>query len=139
MEIAHPSATILFIDGHKQDREYWAQRLHISSPDYVVLEADTGASGLAICRSQRIDCVVTELDLPDLSGFQVLLDLVPRVQFPEIAVIILSRINLQSLAELARKNGALAYLVKSSVSGDDLDMTIRKALAKVGSRKEPSS
>jgi DNA-binding NarL/FixJ family response regulator len=74
-----------------------------------------------------------------MSGFKVLLDLVPRVQFPEIAVIMLSRLNLQSLAELARKNGALAYLVKSSVSGDDLDMTIRKALAKVGSRKEPSS
>jgi CheY-like chemotaxis protein len=95
MEIAHPATTVLLIDGHKQDREYWAQRLNISSPDYVVLEADTGASGLAICKSQRVDCVVVELDLPDMSGFKVLLDLVPRFRYPEIAVIILSRLRLR--------------------------------------------
>jgi DNA-binding NarL/FixJ family response regulator len=137
MEIAHPATTVLLIDGHKQNREYWAQRLNISSPDYVVLEADTGASGLAICKSQRVDCVVVELDLPDMSGFKVLLTLVEDRLRPEKAVIILSRLNLQTLAELALKNGALAYLVKSRISGDDLDTAIHKALATVGpTRKE---
>jgi len=124
--------TVLVIDSDKRDREYWTQRLHISSPDYVVLEADTGASGLAICHSQRVDCVVEELDLSDMSGFKVLLDLVPRFRDPDIAVIILSHLNLQALAELAMKNGAQAYLRKSHVSGDDLHMTIRKAIAAVG-------
>jgi|SRR5215467_10103718 len=132
MAIVPPSTTILFIDGHDHDRQYWIKRLTISSPDWVILEAETGAAGLSVCRSQHVDCVVTELDLPDMSGFEVLLELVPRALYPKIAVIILSRLNLQTLAELAIKNGAQAYLVKSHVSGDDLEKVIHQALATVG-------
>jgi len=134
-----PPITVLLIDSHKADREYWAQRLHISSPHYVVLEADTGASGLAICKSQRVDCVIVELDLSDMSGFKVLLNLVPRGPSQDIAVIILSHLNLQALADLAINNGALAYLIKSRVSGDDLNMSIRKAIDAVGADKRRHS
>jgi len=130
-----PPTTVLLIDSHKEDRQYWKQRLDISSPDFVVLEADTGASGLAICHSQKIDCVIAELDLSDMSGFQVLVDLVPRARYPEKAVIILSRLNLPALAELAKSNGALAYLIKSNLSGDALDRIIRKGIAAVSPTK----
>ena len=131
------STTILFIDGHDHDRQYWVKRLTISSPDWVILEAGTGAAGLSICQSQHIDCVVTELALSDMSGFKVLIDLVPRILHPRIAVIILSRLNFQTLAELALLNGAQTYLVKSRISGDELDRAIRKALATVApTRKE---
>jgi DNA-binding NarL/FixJ family response regulator len=131
------SATILLIDPHKEDRQYWAQRLSIASPDCVVLEADTGAGGLAICRSQRVDCVLVELTLPDMSGFQVLVDLVPRVRYPEIAVIVLTRLALYPMGDLALKNGAQAYLVKSHISGDVLNKAVHDAIAKVP-RKEYS-
>jgi CheY-like chemotaxis protein len=124
--------TVLLIDAHKDDRQYWAQRLLI----YVVLEAETGTAGLAICRSQRVDCVVLELTLPDMSGFQALTQLVPCAHYPEPAVIFLSRTTLQPMADLAMKNGAQAYLIKSHISGDDLDRAIRKALAPVGSSHE---
>lgn len=126
-----PSATILFIDGYDHDREYWVRRINISSPEYLVLEADSGAAGLSVCQSQRIDCVVAELRLPDMSGFQVLVELVPYARYPEIAVIMLSRLSFPQLAELAIKNGAQTYLVKSHISGDDLDRAIHKALVTV--------
>src|SRR6476620_660233 len=88
---------------------------------------DTGAAGLSICKSRRIDCVVSELDLPDMSGFQVLVELVPRVTHPEVAVIILTRIDVTTFSKHALKNGAQAYLVKSPTSCDDLDKVIPKA------------
>jgi len=132
-----PSTTILFIDNDEDVRQRHVRHLTISSPDYVILEADTGATGLSICKSRRIDCVVSELDLPDMSGFQVLLELVPRVCHPEVAVIILTRIDIETFPERALKNGALAYLVKSRISGDDLHSTIHNVLAAVGpTRKE---
>jgi DNA-binding NarL/FixJ family response regulator len=130
--------TVLLIDAHKDDRQYWAQRLLISSPDYVVLEAETGAAALAICRSQRVDCVVLELTLPDMSGFQALTQLVSRAYYPAPAVIFLSRATLQPMANLAMKSGAQAYLIKAHISGDDLDRAIRKALAPVCSTYEES-
>jgi DNA-binding NarL/FixJ family response regulator len=139
MEIANPATTVLLIDSHMEDRRYWAQRLNLSSPDYVVLEADTGSAGLAICQSQRIDCVIIELSLTDMSGFEVLVKLVPRASHPKIAVIMLSRIALHPLAQLALSNGARAFLIKTHLSGDHLDLAIRKALATVGpTQKEPS-
>jgi DNA-binding NarL/FixJ family response regulator len=132
------NTTVLLIDPHKEDREYWVKRLLISSPDYAVVEAETGAAGLAICRSQRVDCVITELTLPDMSGFAVLVKLVRRAYRPEAAVIMLSRTTLPRMAQLAMTNGAQAYLIQSQISGDDLDMAIRKALARVGSRHKES-
>jgi CheY-like chemotaxis protein len=124
MLIDHSSPTILFIDHHDDDRQYWVQRLRISSPEYVI-------------RSQRVECIVSELTLPDMSGFDVLLQLVPKPRHPEIALIFLTRLILAPMKDLALNNGAQAYLVKSHSSGDELDTTIHKALASVApTRKE---
>jgi len=140
MPIDYPATTILCIDHHVDDRQYWVRRLRISFPDYVVLEASTGKAGLEICRSQRVECVISELTLPDMSGFEVLLKLVPRPRHPEIAFIFLTRLTLSPMKHLALNNGAQAYVVKSHSSGDELDRTIHKALASVApTRKEPSS
>ena len=123
--------TVLLIDPHKEDREYWTQHLNISSPEYVVLEAETGNAGLLICRLQRVDCVLVELSLPDMSGFQVLINLVPQVRHPEIAVIVFTRHALFPMGDLAMKNGAQEYLVKSHISGENLDAAIQKAISAV--------
>jgi DNA-binding NarL/FixJ family response regulator len=140
MEIGYSSTTILFIDSHEDDRQYWVQRLRTSSPDCVVLEASNGTAGLSLCQSLRVDCVISELTLPDMSGFEVLLKLVPHALCPKIPFIFLTRLTLAPMRHLALSNGAQAYLVKSHASGDELDMTIRKALAAVAtSRKEPRS
>jgi DNA-binding NarL/FixJ family response regulator len=133
------ATTVLLIDAFKDDREYWAERLHISSPNYLILEADTGAAGLAVCQSRGVDCVVLELNLPDMPGFEILVKLVPRALHPEMAVIMLSRIEHLSIAELAEDNGAQAFLFKSHASGDQLSMAIDKAIAAVGPNRHRTS
>ena len=138
MLIDHSSPTILFIDHHDDDRQYWVQRLRMSSPDYVILEASSGKSGITICRSQRVECIISELTLPDMSGFDVLLQLVPKPRHPEIALIFLTRLILAPMKDLALNNGAQAYLVKSHSSGDELDTTIHKALASVAPTRKDS-
>ena len=131
MPINYPATTILLIDHHDDDRAYWVQRLRLSSPDYVILEASTGKAGLAICQSQQVECVISELTLPDMSGFEVLLQVVPKRNRPDTAFIFLTRLTLSPMKHLALNNGAQAYVVKSQSSCDALDHTIRKALAAV--------
>src|SRR3954468_6311093 len=111
---------VLFIDGHAADRALYVTGLNYSSPDYKIIEASDGQSGLAIYRAQRIDCVVLELDLPDMSGFEVLVELVPRVRRPRIAVIVLTRHADEGLYALARNNGAYVCFHKPHTSSDDL-------------------
>jgi CheY-like chemotaxis protein len=114
-----PTTRVLFIDGNTDDRALFVSGLQYRSPDYEIIEASDGQSGLAIYRAQRIDCVVLELDLPGLSDFEVLVDLVPLVRRPNIAVIVLTRIPDRGLHALARKNGAYTCFHKPHTSSDE--------------------
>jgi len=125
------SPLVLLIDGNQEDRNYYTKLLRISSPDLVVLHATTGQSGLALCTRQPIDCVVLEIDLPDMSGFEVLLKLIPRFQDPAIAVVILTRFANPYLLEVATKIGAQAALYKGAASGDILNKAILKAISTI--------
>jgi len=120
---------ILFIDGNDQDREYYVQRLKISSPDYVIFEAETGRQGLELYRSHSIDCLILELELPDMSGLEVLVNLMQNLRHPEVPVIILTRSNFLSLMELAILNGAYISLHKQIAAGDHLERAILQAVS----------
>jgi PleD family two-component response regulator len=75
--------------------------------------------------------VVLEIDLPDMSGFEVLAKLVPRTSHPEIAVIVLTRLSNQFLLALAIKNGAQAAFRKTLGFGDRLEQSILKSISTV--------
>ena len=125
------SPHILLIDPSHQDRDHYTQRLQTSSLDVVVLHAVTGQAGLDLCSRQLVDCVVLELDLPDMSGFEVLLKLIPHPHHPKIPVIILTRIANRYLLDAAINNGAQAALYKSIASEEVLCRVISRAMATV--------
>jgi DNA-binding NarL/FixJ family response regulator len=137
METPSQITTVLLIDPNNDDRQDWMERLTSSSAHYKVFEARDAETGLALYYSERVDCVVMELHLPDMSGFQVLMRLNPIIRGLQTPVVALSHFILPSIAEAAKKLGAQSYLIKSQASGDDLDRAIQKAIAGVGvMRKE---
>jgi len=127
--------TVLLIDSDEQARAYWSQSLKLVSPEFVILEAETATAGIALCRSRRITCVVVDLALSDRSGFEVLAALSPQVKRPAVAMVVLTKLVLASMPELALRNGAHAYLVKSRTSTTELDQAIRQAIATVGAMR----
>lgn len=127
-EPAIRATSVLLIDGSMNQRTYWADRLKRCSPDYEILETSDGRSGLALCRSRRIDCVVLDLALPDQSGFQTIAELVPIASRPEIAVIVLTQMASRGVRDLAKKNGAYECFVKQDTSGEALDRAIQHAV-----------
>jgi DNA-binding NarL/FixJ family response regulator len=131
----HQSTSVLIIDGHDHERRFYARRLNDCSPQHTIVEAGDGRSGLDIFRSSRIDCVVLDLDLTDISAFEVLGSLIPPAQKPEVAVIVLTSERNQSLFERARREGAASCLVKAVTSGYLLSQVIQKAVHVVGSRE----
>ena len=72
--------------------------------------------------------MVLELSLPDQSGFQTLVDLVPMARRPHVAVIVLTQMTHRGVWELAKQNGAYACLAKKFTSGEDLDKAIQRAV-----------
>jgi DNA-binding NarL/FixJ family response regulator len=126
------TTTILLIDGHEKDRTYYVDRLKNSLPDCVILEATNGRLGLELAISRRIDCIVVELQLPDMSVFELLPELVPLVSYQKVAVVVLARAALPGSADLARLHGAQAVLMKRLISREELAQAVRKVIAKVG-------
>ena len=127
-----PTTSVLLIDGNDTDRRFFADQLKHRSSDYKILEAPDGEAGLTLYRSRRIDCAVVARELPDQSGFNVLVELVPVASRPNLAVIMLTNGLHRGLREIARQNGAYAYFVKRFMSEEDLDKAIQRAIAFVG-------
>jgi len=128
------SATILIIDDNEQDLKYWSDSLKRTSPRYTVLESSSAAAGLELCRSNPVDCVILDLDMPQ-SGFHVLLELVPERRCPQLAVIVLTHLPHPNLFEMAKHNGAQACLLKQSTSGEELDSAVQEAIAAVKAKR----
>jgi CheY-like chemotaxis protein len=129
--VATSCKTVLLIEDNQEERQYWAHLLRRHCPHYLVLEAANGQSALDICHQQRVDCVLLDLDLPDMSGFQVLLDVIPDRTSPQIAVIVLTHLLSTAIQELAMQNGAHASLIKDRTSIAMLDQAIQKAVESV--------
>jgi CheY-like chemotaxis protein len=129
-----PCATsVLLIDGNPTERAFYAEGLKQCAPEYLIIEAADGESGLALYRrSSQIECVVLEISLPDQSGFAVLVDLIPFPSRPNVAVIVLSRLGHRGLLSLAKLTGAYAYLIKEHTSGEHLHKEIQRAVEFVG-------
>lgn len=124
--------SILFIDDSASDRTTWRHELTRCSSDYTIVEAWDMQSGMDLYRSQRFDCVVLEIGLPNEEGFKTLPRLIPLVSRPHIAVIVLTRIATRGVLELSRRNGAYACLAKQHATGENLHRAIQRAIALVG-------
>jgi len=71
-----PPCTILCIDDDNLLLDFLAIQLEaITSPQAIILKATTGIDGLQYARSHRLDLVILDLGLPDMSGFSVAAEL----------------------------------------------------------------
>ena len=134
-----PTNSLLLIDGSTNHRIYWADQLKRCSSDFQILEASDGQSGLALFRSQRIDCVLMDLALPDKPGFEVLADLVAFPAKPTVPVLVLTLLEHRTVWELAKQYGAYACFHKKHTTGEDLEKAIQRAVefvAQVKGRSE---
>jgi two-component system nitrate/nitrite response regulator NarL len=121
MSIPEPSQSVslLLIDDHELFRfgvrAFMQPHPHIK----VVGEAADGASGLAMARQFHPAVILLDMQMPDMSGLQVLAQL--RRDCPRSAVLMLtSSEDASDLAE-ALRGGACGYLLKSA----DADFLVR--------------
>lgn len=77
----------------------------------VIAEAADGAQALALVAAHRPDCVVLDVDMPVMGGFEALAEL--RLRHPSVPVVMLSGFTDESSVARAMKAGAAAYVEKS--------------------------
>ena len=100
---------------------------------YVVLTAADGADGLEIFRHEHPDLILTDIQMPTMTGLE-LLDKV-REQDRETLVIVLTAFgSLESAVEAMRK-GAHDYITKPFIN-DDIRLTVSRGLELKRTRQE---
>jgi DNA-binding NarL/FixJ family response regulator len=121
--------TIMLTDDHRIVRDGLKVLLNAEADFEVIGEAADGVSALELIEKLRPDILVIDLNLPGLTGLEVLE--VTKVKYPQIKTIVLSMHSSEDYVRPAFANGASGYILKDACV-DDLVYAIRQALA--GSR-----
>ncbi|UTC75857.1 sigma-54-dependent Fis family transcriptional regulator [Treponema sp. OMZ 792] len=100
--------TVLVIDDEKNIREGLAMALE--DEGYGVITADNGKTGLDIALKEDVDLVITDLKMPELSGEDVLREVISKT--PGVPVIVLTGHGTVETAVEAMRMGAYDFLTK---------------------------
>jgi CheY-like chemotaxis protein/anti-sigma regulatory factor (Ser/Thr protein kinase) len=118
-------ANVLVVDDSAVDRRLAGSLLEKSYNASVAYACD-GAEALERMRQQTPDIVVTDLQMPQMNGLELVSAI--RRQFPLVPVVLMTAQGSEDIAVLALKKGAASYLPKSRLAYELLE-TIDSVLA----------
>ena len=116
-------ARILVVDDKELMRDGVATML--SRKGHSVVAASDARMALTRIAEKRPDCVVTDLQMPTMSGLELLEEI--RKFDPELPIVLMTAFGTVATAVEAMRKGAFDYVTKP-FSGDELTMSVEKAL-----------
>jgi len=124
---------VLIIDDDDSLRR--VMEFTLQEAGYQVFSSVNGRSGIQLFFEHRPEVVITDIQMPDLSGYEVLKTI--KQESPETMVIVVTAFGTVEKAVEAMKLGAYDYLTKP-FGRDELRLAVEKALSFKGLREENS-
>jgi two-component system NtrC family sensor kinase len=124
---------ILVIDPDPTTRAELAEGVLEASGQFTAMTAADGAEGLSVAVSQAPDLIITELDLPGLSGKDLIVAL--NSQGFDAPIVVATQEGQEALAVEAFRLGAKDYLTKPFKEAEVI-ATVERALDEVRLRRE---
>jgi two-component system, NtrC family, response regulator AtoC len=126
--MADRKKTVLIVDDDEGMREMLTAMLR---RDYRVLRAATGEAGLLMMEKEDIDLMLLDVNLPGISGFDVLK--IVKENYPYVETIVISVVKELEAAIEAMRHGAYHYISK------DFDLEgVRTLVANASERQDLS-
>lgn len=97
--------------------------------DATLFVADEGEKALNIVQSELPDVILLDILLPGMNGFDFLEKIKTNEKTRQISVIILSNLSQKSDIEKGKRLGAARFLIKATVSLDEIVDEIKAVLA----------
>lgn len=105
-----PTATILYIEDDPASRSLVERTLKFAG--YRVLVAERGLEGIDLARRERPDLILTDINLPDISGRDVTATLRADDRFDNTPIVALTAQTMDEFRTLALGAGVNGYLTK---------------------------
>lgn len=107
---------VVLVDDHPLVREGVKDLLNADAGIAVVGEACSGAEALALCREMKPDVVVLDIQLPDMTGIEVL-DQLELEELPTRVLVFSAHDDLEYIQGMMQK-GICGYLLKDEMIGE---------------------
>jgi two-component system response regulator PilR (NtrC family) len=116
------TSRVLVVDDERSMRELLS--IVLRRDGYDVLLADTGKAALEILKRERVDILITDIRMPEMSGVDVLRE--AKLIDPAIICIVMTAFASTDTAVEALRLGAADYVHKSPNAVNDLRLRVRK-------------
>jgi two-component system chemotaxis response regulator CheY len=98
--------------------------------DFLIVEAGSGFEALKLLPTQEFNLVVTDINMPDINGLELISFVKNNPRYNHIPLIIVSTERSEEDKKRGMTLGALAYVTKP-FKAHELQEVIRQALTKV--------
>ena len=122
-EVQEMPKKILTIDDSKTIRDMLM--LTLSDAGFDVLQAVDGQDGLDVLGDDRVDVIITDINMPRMDGYEVIRQLRKNAVHKTTPILVLTTESDAEKRNLARQAGATGWMVKP-FDPDSLIATVRK-------------
>jgi signal transduction histidine kinase/DNA-binding response OmpR family regulator len=123
---------IVIIDDDEKDRYLLKQ--HLKGVCAVITEASTGEEGIRRVRDEKPEAVLLDLEMPDMTGFEVLRELKSEPSTMDVPVVICTSFVLTEAQYRRLMEQATAIVKKETLGRPDSAETLRRTLKGVERR-----
>ncbi len=102
--------TVLLVDDSGTMRNILAQALSFSGMELVKLEAEDGEKALELFKTNSIDLVITDINMPKMDGLTLIAEI--RKLSKTIPILVLTTESKDTLKQQALYMGATGWIVK---------------------------
>jgi two-component system chemotaxis response regulator CheY len=88
----------------------------LSQENYEVIEAVDGIDGLSKAKSEKIDLFITDINMPNMDGIQLIKELRAMPEYKFTPIIALTTENQDSKMQEGKQAGATGWIVKPFTS-----------------------
>lgn len=118
--------TILIIEDDQFLRELYAEVL--KDEGYEIKEEVDGSAGLAAMERGGFDLVLLDVMLPKMDGLEILKKLKEEDKLTKKPIFLLTNLSAEAIADKNGRIEADEYIVKSSITPDELIGRVKKYL-----------
>ena len=117
--------TVLSVDDSASVRQM--VKLTLSGAGYDVIQANDGAEGLAKAQEKPVDLVVTDLNMPNMNGLQLIRELRKLPAYKGTPILFLTTESDAAIKQEAKTAGATGWITKP-FQQDQLLAVVKKVL-----------
>lgn len=106
----HDSITVLIVDDNKENRDILSRRL--TTAGFKIIDAENGKDAMDVLNDNIVHIVLLDIMMPEVDGFTMLSQIRADSTFDDMPVIMLTAIDIATVAEDCLRRGACDYITK---------------------------